>query len=420
VCSKEECSDIQGGWSRSSGGRNQRRFRGIGKRLGQPKQDGALVDGKSFALNALKCFGISRLSVSKVEVLERSMEGKYLVITCSLTVHNQEIPTHALIDCGPTGIAFMDQDFARHYRIPLQELKEKKQVDVIDGRPIESGDITHIGKAGMKIEAHKEQLPMFITKLGHYPIVLGIHWLRLHDVAVRFASNTVTFGSQYCITQCHDTSVPVQGVTEQPPEPVYQVKEIFEPKIRPIRPFQGNIVMLNGALFFRTVRKGRLTVFKASLYNINKAIEGNDLKERPLEEVVPKQYHEFLPLFSKVLADRLPPHRPGIDREVQLKEGETPTWGPLYSMSRTELVVLKEWLEENMSKGLIRQSSSPVAAPVLFAKKPGGGLRFCIAYRDINSKTIKNRYPLLLIKETLNLLGKARICTKLDVHGAYN
>jgi len=73
-----------------------------------------------------------------------------------------------------------------------------------------------------------------------------------------------------------------------------------------------------------------------------------------------------------------------------------------------------------MSKGFIRQSSSPFAAPVLFAKKPGGRLRFCIDYRDINSKTIKNWYPLPLIKETFNLLGKAKIYTKLDVRGAYN
>jgi hypothetical protein len=73
-----------------------------------------------------------------------------------------------------------------------------------------------------------------------------------------------------------------------------------------------------------------------------------------------------------------------------------------------------------MSKGFIRQSSSPFAAPVLFTKKSGGGLRFCIDYRDINSKKIKNRYPLPLIKETLNLVGKARIYTKLDVLGVYN
>jgi len=55
--------------------------------------------------------------------------------------------------------------------------------------------------------------------------------------------------------------------------------------------------MLNGASFFRTVKKGKLTLFKASLYDINKAIQTKDLKQRPLEEVIPEQYHEFLPLL---------------------------------------------------------------------------------------------------------------------------
>jgi len=168
----------------------------MGKRLCQPKQDGALVDGESFVLNALKCFGIPGLSVSKVEVLAGSMEGKHLVITCLLIVNNQEISTHALIDCGATGIVFMDQDFARHHQIQLQELMEEKKVEVMDGKHIESGDITHIAQVGMNIQEYMEHLPMFITKLGHYPVVLRIPWLWLHDVAVCFTSNTVTFGSQ--------------------------------------------------------------------------------------------------------------------------------------------------------------------------------------------------------------------------------
>jgi hypothetical protein len=56
--------------------------------------------------------------------------------------------------------------------------------------------------------------------------------------------------------------------------------------------------MLNGASFFRTVKKGKHTLFKASVYDINKAIEVKDLKERPLEEIVPEQYHESLLLFN--------------------------------------------------------------------------------------------------------------------------
>jgi len=191
------------------------------------------------------------------------------------------------------------------------------------------------------IQDHKEQLPMFVTKSGHYPIVLRIPCLWWGDVAVWFASNMVTFGSWYCMTHCHDTPVIIPGVTEKPPEPVYSEKGIFEPQIQPQRPLWRNIVMLNGSSFFWTVKNGKLTIFKASLYDINTAFEAKDLKEPPLERIVPKQYHEFLPLISTVLADRLPPHRPVFDCAVRLNKGETPNWRPLYSMSRAELVVLK-------------------------------------------------------------------------------
>ena len=78
-------------------------------------------------------------------------------------------------------------------------------------------------------------------------------------------------------------------------------------------------------------------------------------------------------------------------------------------------MVFKEWIEENILMGSIRQLSSPFITLVLFAKKLDGGLRFCIDYRDINSKTMKNRYPLPLIKEIPNLLVRARIYTQLDV-----
>jgi hypothetical protein len=82
--------------------------------------------------------------------------------------------------------------------------------------------------------------------------------------------------------------------------------------------------------------------------------------------------------------------------------------------------VLKESLQENMSQGCIWLSSLLLAARVLTGKKPGWGSRVCIAYWDSNTETIKNRYSIPLIKETLNLLGIARIYTILDVRAAYN
>ena len=89
-------------------------------------------------------------------------------------------------------------------------------------------------------------------------------------------------------------------------------------------------------------------------------------------------------------------------------------------MSADELKVLKAYIEEMVDKGFIRASSSPAASPVLFVKKPGGGLHFCVDYRALNAITVKNRYPLPLIKETLECVCKAKIFSKINFIAAFN
>jgi hypothetical protein len=89
-------------------------------------------------------------------------------------------------------------------------------------------------------------------------------------------------------------------------------------------------------------------------------------------------------------------------------------------MSRDELLVLRKTLTDLLDKGFIRVSSSPAAAPVLFVRKPGGGLRFCVNYQGLNRVTNKDRYLLPLIYKTLRNISKARWFTKLDVIAAFH
>ncbi|MCW5171389.1 reverse transcriptase family protein, partial [Burkholderia cenocepacia] len=89
-------------------------------------------------------------------------------------------------------------------------------------------------------------------------------------------------------------------------------------------------------------------------------------------------------------------------------------------MSIPELKVLRKYLDDNLAKGFIRASASPVSSPVIFVKKPGGGLRFCVDYRALNAVTIKNRYPIPLLQETLDRLSKAKYFSKFDIRGAFN
>jgi hypothetical protein len=169
----------------------------------------------------------------------------------------------------------------------------------------------------------------------------------------------------------------------------------------------------------RRVKGEKPKVYAITLYEINKALGIKDLQEKPLEEVIPKEYHEFQPLFSKVITETLPLHQP-YNHIISLQEGFTPLFGPIHNLSREELQVLKECIEKNLSKGFIQSYSSPCGAPVLFPPKPGGGFRLCVDYRGLNEGMIKNRYPLPLIQETLLKLSKARYYTKLDVRDAHN
>src|SRR5438045_5621677 len=73
-----------------------------------------------------------------------------------------------------------------------------------------------------------------------------------------------------------------------------------------------------------------------------------------------------------------------------------------------------------LDKGFIRESTSPAAAPLLLAAKPGGSIQICHDYLSLNAVTIKNRYPLPLIHETLDALCDAKSFTKLDVIAAFN
>ncbi|KAH0603992.1 uncharacterized protein H6S33_007023 [Morchella sextelata] len=303
------------------------------------------------------------------------MDGNQLVVTCSISQNkNSFIPTYALIDTGASGYAFIDESFARHNNLTMTPLKIPRHVDVIDGRPITSGKITHIVDVSLDIHGHREIAPCFVTKLGHYPIVMGIPWMRRHDITIRPKENLLVFDSRNCHQHCSisGTAVIVHGISIPLPE-------------------------------YHTV-----------------IVSATEKSTVDIEQLVPKEFHHRLHMFKEYDASILPPHRPSHDIEIVLEEGKRPPYGPIYGLSQIELKALREYLDENLPKGFIRASESPAGAPILFVKKNDGTLRLCVDYRGLNAITIKNRYPLPLLKETLAKFSRAKYYTKLDLRWGYN
>lgn len=134
---------------------------------------------------------------------------------------------------------------------------------------------------------------------------------------------------------------------------------------------------------------------------------------------LPAEYSEYSDIFSDSGAAGLPPY--GVaDHAIDLVDDKQPPYGPIYNLNEVELETLRGYIETNLSNGFIRPSTSPAGSPILFVRKPGGGLRLCVDYRGLNMITIKNRYPLPLVGESIDRLAMAKRYTQLDLTAAYH
>ncbi|GJP78905.1 hypothetical protein CLOP_g9170, partial [Closterium sp. NIES-67] len=96
-----------------------------------------------------------------------------------------------------------------------------------------------------------------------------------------------------------------------------------------------------------------------------------------------------------------------------------PTFRAPYRLSPIELAGMKKHIEYLLAKGLIRPSTWPYGAPVLFTPKSDGSLRMCIDYRALNKQIIKNKYPIPQIDDLPKQLRGGTVFSKLDLWSGY-
>ena len=139
-----------------------------------------------------------------------------------------------------------------------------------------------------------------------------------------------------------------------------------------------------------------------------------------LRRTVPREHHNLLAAFSKSAADSVPRSRGDLDHTIDIIPGSRPTSERIRPVSSQKLASQSAWVDDMRLKGFIQPSKSPYGANLTSAGKQDGTLRWCIDYRRLNAITIKDRTPLPLISESLVLLGRARLFTRLDLRSAFN
>ena len=125
--------------------------------------------------------------------------------------------------------------------------------------------------------------------------------------------------------------------------------------------------------------------------------------------------------FRDVFQDTLPGLPPDRDVEHVIDTGDAdPISRPPYKMSPLELTELRKQIRELLDLRLIRPSSSPWGAPVLFVRKKDGTMRMCIDYRAINRITKRMSHPLPRIDECLEQLHGAKYYSSIDLKSGYH
>jgi hypothetical protein len=131
-----------------------------------------------------------------------------------------------------------------------------------------------------------------------------------------------------------------------------------------------------------------------------------------------EKYKNFANVFDKINADKLLKH--DSQNHVINTKNKMFFFELVYNLSMIELELLREYLDEFLTKRFIMFFSSFAETSILFAKKSKNDLKLCVNYKKLNAIMIKNRYSIFLVNQLLNRFNEAKKFIKLNIQITYN
>ncbi|UYV68027.1 hypothetical protein LAZ67_5002857, partial [Cordylochernes scorpioides] len=138
------------------------------------------------------------------------------------------------------------------------------------------------------------------------------------------------------------------------------------------------------------------------------------------ENLSPKEQKELkqvLERYGDLFSSRL--GRTNLAKHRIDTEDAKPIKHKPYRVSAKERDIIKEQIDEMLTEGIIRPSSSPWSFPVILVKKRDGKYRFCVDYRKLNNVTVKDVYPIPRIDEVMDTLQGSTHFSAIDLRSGY-
>ena len=334
-------------------------------------------------------------NISSCVVPELKPTGSHFKVNVILKGRNRSTTVAAMVDCGATAL-FISERFVKRHKIRTCLLVRKIPLYNIDGSKNKAGSIAHFARLRLQVGDSEEWHELLVTELGPEDVVLGLPWLRSTNPNIDWEKGEMEVDSFPRIKPSDRTGVERVAANRVQRWRWWKAKILEDPS-------------------------EKLWCAAGYTYSTELAEKASKAKpKRTFEEIVPEEYREYAQVFSEAESERLPAHKP-YDHSIDLKPDTPETIrSKVYPMPVNEQEELDQFLEENLRKGYIIPSKSPIASPVFFVKKKDGRLRLVQDYRRLNEFTVKNRYPLPLASDIINRLRQARLFTKFDVRWGYN
>lgn len=135
-------------------------------------------------------------------IFNQDIWRKHLVIKYSILLDQKKIWTQTLINIGASSYAFISYTFEETLNLPLTPLFSFIILETFEDWPVISDSLNYKKTFDIFIDSHSERIPLFITWLSHYLIVLRISMLQRYNYYIKFFTNFLVFNSFLYINHC--------------------------------------------------------------------------------------------------------------------------------------------------------------------------------------------------------------------------
>lgn len=108
----------------------------------------------------------------------------------------------------------------------------------------------------------------------------------------------------------------------------------------------------------------------------------------------------------------------GVEHSIRLSD-DRPFRERSRRLAPADIDDVRRHIQELLAAGIIKESRSPYASPIVIARKKSGKVRMCIDYRTLNSRTIPDQYTTPRIDDALDCLSGSKWFSVLDLRSGY-